>query len=116
MRLEASTYAAAELNAGKARVKVTTEITNSGTRPGEEVAQLYISLHGTSVARPVRELKGFQRVFLKPGQTRTVEFALARNELAFWNIEMENVVEPAELKIWVAGSSVAGTPAQLTIE
>ncbi len=116
VRLEASTYAAAELNAGKARVKVTTEITNSGTRPGEEVAQLYISLHGTSVARPVRELKGFQRVFLKPGQTQTVEFALARNELAFWNIEMENVVEPAELKIWVAGSSVAGTPAQLTIE
>ena len=116
VRLEASKYAAAELNAGKARVKVSTEITNSGTRPGEEVAQLYIGQHGTSVARPARELKGFQRVFLRPGQTRTVEFALARNELAFWNIGMENVVEPAELKIWVTGSSVTGTPALLTIK
>jgi beta-glucosidase len=116
VQLEASTYAAAELNAGKARVKVTTEVTNSGTRPGEEVVQLYISQRGTSVARPVRELKGFRRVALEPGETRTVEFALGRDELAFWNIDMENVVEPAELKIWVAGSSATGTAAELTIE
>jgi beta-glucosidase len=116
VEFEASKYAAAELNAGKVRVKVTTEITNRGTRPGEEVVQLYISQRGTSAARPVRELKGFRRVALKPGQSRTVEFALGRDELAFWNIDMENVVEPAELKIWVAGSSLIGTPAELTIE
>ncbi len=97
-------------------MKVTTEITNTGTRRGEEVVQLYISQRGTSVARPARELKGFRRMVLKPGQTGTVEFALGRDELAFWNIDMENVVEPGELKIWVTSSSVAGTPAQLTIE
>ena len=116
VKLEASTYAAAALNSGGARVKVTTEITNTGPRRGEEVAQLYISQRGTSVARPARELKGFRRMALKPGQTGTVEFALGRDELAFWNIEMEDVVEPGELKIWVTKSSVAGTPAQLTIE
>ncbi len=116
VELEASTYTAEELNAGKARVKVRADITNSGRRRGEEVVQLYISQSGTSVARPVRELKGFQRMFLKPGQTRTVEFALGREELAFWNIDIENVVEPAKLNIWVAGSSVAGKPAKLTIE
>jgi beta-glucosidase len=116
VQLEASTYAAAKLNASKTHVKVKTEITNSGTRAGEEVVQLYISQRGTSVARPVRELKGFRRVALEPGETRTVEFALGRDELAFWNIDMENVVEPAELKIWVAGSSVTGTAAELTIE
>ena len=107
---------AAELNAGDARIKVRAEITNSGTRPGEEIVQLYINQRGTSVARPVRELKGFRRVALEPGQTRTVEFTLGRDELAFWNIDMKHVVEPGALKIWVAGSSATGTPAELTIE
>jgi beta-glucosidase len=116
VKLETSTYAAAALNSGKARVKVTTEITNTGTHRGEEVVQLYISQRGTSVARPARELKGFRRIALEPGQTGTVDFALGRDELAFWNIDMENVVEPGELKIWVTSSSMAGTPAQLTIE
>ena len=79
--------------------------------PGEEIVQLYVNQRGTSVARPVRELKGFRRVALEPGQTRTVEFALGRDELAFWNIDMEHVVEPGELKIWVVrklGSRDAG--------
>ena len=115
VELETARYAAGELNAGTAHVKVTTEITNSGRRSGEEVVQLYINQRGTSVARPVRELKGFRRVALQPGQTRTVEFALGRDELAFWNIDMEHVVEPGELKIWVVGSSMAGSPAELTI-
>ena len=114
--LEASTFQATDLNAGGARIKVTAEITNSGARPGEEIVQLYINQRGTSVARPVRELKGFSRVALQPGQTRTVEFALGRDELAFWNIDMQHVVEPGALKIWVAGSSATGTPAELTIE
>ena len=114
--LEASTYDAAELNAGDARIKLMMEITNDGTRPGEEVVQLYVNQRGTSVARPVRELKGFRRVALEPGETRTVEFALGRSELAFWNIHMQHVVEPGELKVWVAGSSATGTPAELTIE
>ena len=83
VEIDAATYAAEDLNAGRTRVKVATDITNNGTRGGEEVAQLYISQSGTSVARPVRELKGFRRVDLEPGETRTVTFALGRDELAF---------------------------------
>lgn len=116
VEVERTSDAAADLNAGKVQVMVSADITNSGTRQGEEVAQLYISQSGTSVSRPARELKGFRRVALKPGETRTLTFTLGRDELAFWNIDMENVIEPAKLKIWVAGSSAAGTPATVTIE
>ena len=80
--LEASTYEAAELNAGDARIKVTTEITNSGTRAGEEVVQLYINQRGTSVARPVRELKGFRRVALEPGADP--ETSNSRSDATSW--------------------------------
>ena len=116
MELERTSYAAAELNAGETRVKVAAEVTNSGTHDGEEVVQLYINQRGTSTARPVRELKGFRRLALEPGETRRVSFTLGREELAFWNIDMDHIVEPARLKIWIAGNSVAGTPAELTIE
>ncbi|MDL2408858.1 beta-glucosidase BglX [Rhizobium calliandrae] len=114
-KLEAESYSAAELNEGKGQVKVSAEVTNSGPRPGEEVVQLYVGQRGTSVARPVRELKGFRRVALEPGETKAVEFVLERNELAFWNIDMKNVVEPAALKIWIAGSSASGTPSEVSI-
>jgi beta-glucosidase len=116
VKLEAENYSAAELDAGKAQVKVSAEVTNSGQRPGEEVVQLYISQRGTSVARPVRELKGFRRVALQPGETKAVEFTLGRDELAFWNIDLQDVVEPGKLKVWIAGSSADGIPAELTIE
>ena len=65
-------------------------MTNAGKREGTEVVQCYIRLTGTSVARPVSELKGFQRVRLAPGQTRQVEFTLAKEELSFWNIADES--------------------------
>ncbi|MDW6024856.1 glycoside hydrolase family 3 N-terminal domain-containing protein [Mesorhizobium sp. BAC0120] len=116
VKLEALSYSAAELDMGKAEVKISAEVTNSGLRPGQEVVQLYISQRGTSVARPVRELKGFRRVALQPGETKAVEFALGRDELAFWNIDMQDVVEPGKLKVWIAGSSKDGIPAELTIE
>jgi beta-glucosidase len=116
LKAEAQIYSAAALNAGTVRVKVRAQVTNSGARPGEEVVQLYINQRGTSVARPVRELKGFQRLTLQPGETRTVEFTLGRDELAFWNIDMQHVVEPAELSVWVTGSSADGIPETLSIE
>jgi beta-glucosidase len=77
--------------------------------------QLYIRLRGTSVARPVRELKGFERVRLQPGETRRVEFRLGREELEFWNIDMKDVVEPAALSIWIAPDSASGNPAEVEI-
>jgi beta-glucosidase len=114
--LSGSTFNAADLNSGKAKITVTAEVKNAGSRPGEEVVQLYINQRGTSVSRPVRELKGFQRVALQPGESKKVSFTLGHDELAFWNIDMKNVVEPAAVKVWVGGSSVDGTPAELTIK
>jgi beta-glucosidase len=111
-----TSFAAADLNSGAVKVTITAEVKNTGSVAGEETAQLYINERGTSVARPVRELKGFQKVFLKPGESRRVEFTLSSNELAFWNIDMKDVVEPAAVSIWVAGNSVDGMPATFTIK
>ncbi len=91
-------------------IKVSFELKNTGEREGTEVAQLYVQDLVGSVVRPVKELKGFQRVTLAPGETRTVTFDLPVAELAFWNIDMENVVEPGDFKLWVAGDSSAGDP------
>jgi beta-glucosidase len=91
-------------------------VSNTGAVAGDETVQLYISQRGTSVARPIHELKGFQKVTLKPGESRHVEFTLGREELAFWNIDMKNVAEPAQVKVWIAGNSAEGTPAEFTIQ
>lgn len=103
------------LNAGAAQLQASADITNHGDRAGVETVQLYIRQRGTSVARPDRELKGFRRVDLRPGETRHVTFTLGRAELAFWNIRMQDVVEPADLYVWVAPNSAAGIPAKVTI-
>jgi beta-glucosidase len=104
------------LNRGQASIRVSAEVRNTGQRPGEEVVQLYIRLRGTSVARPVRELKGYQRVALAPNEAKRVEFTLGRDELSFWNIDMKNTVEPAELTVWVAPDSQSGTEAKVAIQ
>jgi beta-glucosidase len=114
--LSATTAKAADLNGGKPGITVTAEVTNSGKVAGEEVVQLYINERGTSVSRPIHELKGFQKLLLQPGESKKVQFTLGRHELAFWNIDMKNVVEPAAVKVWVAGSSVGGQPVDLTIQ
>jgi beta-glucosidase len=114
--LSATTAKAADLNGGKPEITVTAEVTNSGKVAGEEVVQLYINERGTSVSRPIHELKGFQKLLLQPGESKKVQFTLGRHELAFWNIDMKNVVEPAAVKVWVAGSSVGGQPVDLTIQ
>ena len=105
-----------DLNTGRAQLRVTAEVKNSGARAGEEVVQLYIGLRGTSVARPVRELKGFQRVALGPGESRRVEFTIGRDELAIWQRDTKYVVEPAELTIWVAPNAQAGVPARVLLK
>lgn len=100
---------------GGAAIEVEATITNTGARAGTEIAQLYIRQRGTSVARPVRELKGFEKFTLEPGQSRTVTFKVTAAELAFWNIDMRLDVEPCELTLWVAPSSVSGTPVKVMI-
>ena len=105
-----------ELNSGRAQVRVTADVKNTGTRAGEELVQLYIALRGTSVARPVRELKGFRRVALGPGESRRVEFTIGRDELAIWQRDTKYAVEPAELLIWVAPNAQAGVPTRVMLK
>lgn len=105
-----------ELNTGRAQLRITADVKNSGARAGEEVVQLYIGLRGTSVARPVRELKAFQRVALGPGESRRVEFTIGRDELAIWQRDTKYVVEPAELTIWVAPNAQAGAPVRVLLK
>ncbi len=113
--LSATSLSAADLNAGKTTLQLSAEVKNTGSVAGEEIVQVYIRERGTSVARPVRELKGFRKVLLNPGESQRVEFSLGNNELAFWNIDMKKVVEPSDVSIWIAGSSDEGTPAELKI-
>jgi beta-glucosidase len=113
--VSAAQASAADIAAGRAQLRVSAEVRNTGQRAGAELVQLYIGLRGTSVARPVRELKGFRRVALGPGESRRVEFALGREELSFWNAEMKHVVEPAELTLWVAPHAQAGSPVRVTL-
>jgi len=88
---------------GKTAVSV--EVTNTGKMRGDEVVQLYIRDEVSSVTRPVKELRGFQRVTLSPGETTKVEFSLGPTELSFLNREMHRVVEPGAFAIMVGGNS-----------
>jgi beta-glucosidase len=97
-------------------LRVTVNVKNTGKREGHEVVQLYIRDLVASTTRPVRELKGFQRVKLAPGESRTVEFQLTRENLALYNPEMQKVVEPGAFKLWVGGSSDGGLEAGFEIK
>ncbi|MGB8354357.1 MAG: beta-glucosidase BglX [Chthoniobacteraceae bacterium] len=105
---------AAELN-GDGAIHVEATVTNSGALAGAEVAQLYIRERGTSVVRPVRELKGFEKMTLAPGESRKVQFALTKKDLSFWNIDMKQTVEPCELTVWVGPNSEGGQAATILI-
>jgi beta-glucosidase len=87
---------------------VTFDLENTGKYKGTEVAQLYIQDKVGSVTRPVKELKRFTRVTLKPGEKKNVSFELPISELAFWNIDMVKVVEPGDFGLWVATDSQSG--------
>ncbi|HEY0765433.1 MAG TPA: beta-glucosidase BglX [Pyrinomonadaceae bacterium] len=106
----------AELNTGRAQIRVAAEVKNTGARAGEEVAQLYVGLRGTSVARPVRQLKNFRRLALGPGESQRVEFTIGRDELAIWQSDTKYLIEPGELMIWVASNAQTGTPARVLLK
>lgn len=84
---------------------VSVEITNTGPWAGDEVVQMYIRDCVSSVTRPVKELKGFRRITLKPGQTETVDLDITPEHLAFYNIDMDYIVEPGEFEIMIGSSS-----------
>ena len=98
-----------------ATVTVSAEITNTGTRAGEETVQLYVRLRGTSVAQPVRALNGFQRIALAPGETSKVTFILGPEAFALWNDQNNFAAEPALVTLWVGPDSAHGSEATLQI-
>ena len=97
-------------------IRVSFDLKNTGRYEATEVAQLYVQDKVGSVVRPVKELKGFQRVTLAPGESKTVTFELPVSDLAFWNIDMEYVVEPGDFRLWIAGDSASGEPVDFVVK
>lgn len=120
--LSYTTFAFTNLKVAKARVAigeavpVTVDVRNTGTRAADEVAQLYIhQRHGTS-ARPVRELKGFERVTLKPGETRTIRFTLKPEDLSYWTAAKHGWVQDATtIDVYAGGDSQATLATQFDV-
>jgi hypothetical protein len=101
------------LTGGTAKVSV--DVTNTGSRLGDEVPQLYIHQKIASVTQPVKQLKSFERITLKPGEKRTVEFAVTSEMLSILNIDMHRVVEPGVFDLMVGPSSDNTTSVKLTV-
>ena len=91
------------------------DVTNTGSRAGDEVVQLYIHDPVASIEQPVRRLRGFQRVTLTPGQTKTVTFRLGRSDVGFYDNSGEFIVEPGQIDVYVGDSSQATMTKSFTI-
>jgi beta-glucosidase len=115
IELSSASTSARALNGKAGAIKISATVTNHGARAGQEVVELYLGQRGTSVNLPMKELKGFTLVSLAPGESQRVEFKAGREELAFWNIEMRHLVEPAQVTVWIAPDSEEGPSAQFTI-
>jgi beta-glucosidase len=96
-------------------LRVDVVVTNTGRTAGDEVVQLYVRDEVASIARPVRELRGFRRVQLAPGERRTVRFTLDVRDLAFYDADMRHVAEPGAFRVFVGGSSAATREARFTL-
>jgi beta-glucosidase len=92
-------------NTQKANIRISVQVKNTGSLAGEEVVQLYVRDLVGSVTRPVKELKGFQKIMLQPGETREVKFTLTEKELGFYRRDMTFGTEPGEYEIMVGGNS-----------
>ncbi|MDD3655860.1 MAG: glycoside hydrolase family 3 N-terminal domain-containing protein [Atribacterota bacterium] len=87
------------------QVKISVDIKNIGSSTGDEVIQLYVHNRQSTITRPLKELKGFKRITLKPGKKKTVYFILLSEQLGFYNKEFKYVVEPATVKVMIGSSS-----------
>jgi beta-glucosidase len=97
-------------------VDASAQITNRGRREAAEIVQLYVHPVAASVAQPVRSLKAFRRIVLKPGESRTVTFRIRGSDLAFHNQQMQLVTEPGRYQLWIAPDSARGLEGQFTVE
>ncbi|MCS3200725.1 beta-glucosidase BglX [Candidatus Bacteroides intestinigallinarum] len=113
-------YGDVKLSSGKLKgdetLTVTCDITNIGNCDASEVVQLYIRDRVASLIRPVRELKGFKKVFMKAGETHTVSFQLSASDLAFWHDAKVKKAEAGEFLVWVSTDSQTGTPVRFLYE
>jgi len=120
--LSYTTFGYADLRPSSAAIRpgdsvgVTFRVTNTGAREGTEVVQLYLRHDAASVTRPVRELKRFERVTLRPGESRTVRFTLRADDMGFYDLDMRRVVEPGAITLFAGGSSAATLEAHLTLD
>ena len=97
-------------------IEVSADVTNTGSRAGDAVVQLYIHQRAGTASRPVRQLKGFERVALEPGAKQTVHFKLGKDELEFWSPSLKTwVVEPEQFDVWVGGDSKAALHAEFSL-
>jgi beta-glucosidase len=120
--LSYTTFRFTNLRLAKARIKggdsveVAVDVTNTGAVAGDAVAQLYIHQRFGSASRPVRQLEGFHRVALQPGDTKTVRFTLDQDALQFWSPQTKRwAVEPSIYDVWVGEDSAANLHAELTV-
>ena len=97
-------------------VKVSFTLSNTGTRAGTEVVQVYVRDLVGSITRPVRELKHFERVTLEPGESRSLTVDIPVQDLAFVGLDGVKKVEPGEFQLWVAGDSASGTPVSFNVK
>jgi beta-glucosidase len=120
--LSYTTFSFSNLKVGSPQVKagatatVSVDVANTGTAAGDEVTQLYVHQRAGSDSRPVRELKGFRRVSLKPGEKQTVAFALGPDELRYWSTSQGKWLQDAEaFDLWVGSDSTATLHAELQV-
>jgi beta-glucosidase len=97
------------------RLTASVEVENAGSRAGDEVVQLYIRDVASSVTRPVKELKGFERITLRPGERRRVTFTLGPEQLGFYNRDMRFTVEPGEFKVFAGTNSQEGLEGSFSV-
>jgi beta-glucosidase len=94
---------------------ISATVANTGKFDGEEVVQLYVHDKVRSITPPMKELKGFKKIDLKAGETKTVEFTISVEDLKFYNGNLEHVFEPGEFEFFVAGSSNADFNGTFTV-
>jgi len=97
-------------------ITATADVTNTGTRSGDDVVQLYIHDPVASIEQPVRRLRGFDRVTLEPNQTKQVKFTLNRNDVGFYDNSGHFVVEPGAIDVYVGDSSQANMMKSFTVQ
>ncbi len=119
--LSYTTYAYADIEVETPQVPldgiliVTAKVTNTGERSGDEIVQLYVQDLVGQITRPVKELKGFKRLSIKPGEQQQVRFEVPAHNLGFYGLDMSYIVEPGAFKVWVGPNAYEGLQASFSI-